>query len=319
MEKRILVSHIDLDGYACNVIGRLIDPHIECYNVDYDALDTTINTIIDNGDLNNPETVLYITDLCPSEETLEKLNNVPCTVKLYDHHASALLKAAKYTWAIVEPKVMLDNGIISPSCGTYLFYKCELSHRYNNQAIKSFIELVRLWDTWEWKHSSNGDAARDLRYLFVSFEDKDEFVERMLHGYIIPEEDLMQLYDSDMEAINGLKEKEALAYEYALKSLEMVPATFNGISYTVGITIFTGYVSMVADMILETNEAIDILILINLQYNTISLRTKRTDIDLSDIASKYFNGGGHPQAAGASLTATKKHLIANAILGIIKE
>jgi oligoribonuclease NrnB/cAMP/cGMP phosphodiesterase (DHH superfamily) len=144
-------------------------------------------------------------------------------------------------------------------------------------------------------------------------------VERMLHGYIIPEENLMQLYDSDMEAINGLKEKEALAYEYALKSLEMIPTTFNGITYTVGITIFTGYVSMVADMILETNEVIDILILINLQYNTISLRTKRTDIDLSYIASKYFNGGGHPQAAGASLTAAKKYLIANAILGIIKE
>ena len=42
----------------------------------------------------------------------------------------------------------------------------------------------------------------------------------------------------------------------------------------------------------------------NLNTSRIEVRTKRDDIDLSEIMSKFYNGGGHCKSAGGVLPVT---------------
>jgi oligoribonuclease NrnB/cAMP/cGMP phosphodiesterase (DHH superfamily) len=68
----------------------------------------------------------------------------------------------------------------------------------------------------------------------------------------------------------------------------------------VSIAWITGQGSDVADTLYETGDEIIVMLQLFPENVGISFRTKRDDVDLSQVA-KAFGGGGHPQAAGGKL------------------
>ena len=73
--------------------------------------------------------------------------------------------------------------------------------------------------------------------------------------------------------------------------------------YTVGITFADKYISELGNKLCELHPELDFVVLINISTLTVSYRTVKDDLDLSDIA-KRFGGGGHPKASGSRFDAS---------------
>ena len=81
------------------------------------------------------------------------------------------------------------------------------------------------------------------------------------------------------------------------------------LSYKVGIVFAEQYISELADVLLERHPEFDLIAIVNTP-KSISYRTKKDNVDVSEIA-KFFNGGGHIKAAGSPITDDTKIEILN--------
>lgn len=323
MKQNILVSHTDLDGYGCNVVGKIIDPNITCINVNYDILDETILDLIKDKKFDDPETTLFITDLCPSDEVLDAIDKLRCDKHLYDHHKSNIGRTAKYSWAVVEPMIYHDKNIIQVS-GTYLFLTAKILNKFDGvyfDSLKMFCELVRAWDTWSWKEPDyeNAEYAENLNRLFTGYKDKNDFVDHMVMDYALPNESFYNMYAEDMTRINTVKEQEEFALDYATKTLAITTVYASDLNldsdrkYNVGLCFSVSNLSKTSDTILTSRPDIDFMIIISPHTKTLSFRTQKDDIDVSSIA-KIYGGGGHPKASGAPLRESVLGVILDAII-----
>ena len=73
--------------------------------------------------------------------------------------------------------------------------------------------------------------------------------------------------------------------------------------HTVGIIFADKYISELGNKLCELHPELDFVVLINMSTLTVSYRTVKNDLDLSDIA-KRFGGGGHPKASGSRFDAS---------------
>ncbi len=67
-----------------------------------------------------------------------------------------------------------------------------------------------------------------------------------------------------------------------------------------GVAFAEKYTSFVGDYILKKNPDIDFVAIVHMP-KAVSLRTKRTDLNLGVDIARPLGGGGHPMAAGFQL------------------
>jgi len=205
-------------------------------------------------------------------------------VRHFDHHETALW-INKYPWG----RTVIE-GESGKCCGTSLFYEymTKVSRvQQDYPTLADFVELVRRWDTWEWKNVYNDlqpKKLNDLLHVYGPYRFDDTMVKNMLlkEPPISPIEDfVIQLEDERNNKYMTNKAKELIKYQYK--------------DMTFGIVYADRCISELGNMICEQNPDIDMAVLID-PARSISLRTTK-NMSCSDIA-KSFGGGGHKFAAG---------------------
>lgn len=279
-----LFTHNDLDGVGCSILMYNYASTNHTHYLNYNEVNYEITSFINSGKVDEYDEI-FITDISVNEEVAELINEKYAEkFILIDHHKTALW-LNKYDWAFVKK----EEAANIKACGTSLLFwyiKLRGYQFINKKLVKEFVELVRKYDTWEWK-TNNEILPFELNILFKSmpiFEFSKNINKKIVKNKPI-------FGEADYKAISIYKDMvnryidERMYYQYITKN------------YHYYVTFAEDHVSAIGDQFLEKNPEVDFIAIVNMNSYSISFRTKKKDIDVSEIA-KLFYGGGHPQASG---------------------
>ena len=178
-ERNVIVfSHkSDIDGMAPVILSKLVFNRVNYHLCEKTDLLQYITSSIETDEIFEADYV-FVTDISITEKELNLLSDERLKDKVYvfDHHKASLdidLKNYPFMTARFED----DNGICS---GTSLFYEFLIKNGYIKPSFKieSFVELVRRYDTWEWKKYKD-KKPRDLTILFECIG-HEKFIDSMI-------------------------------------------------------------------------------------------------------------------------------------------
>lgn len=312
MKKYKLFSHTDLDGYGCNILFEsMLSNHVEydCENLNYDSINERIKEFIANSEYKEYDKI-FITDISVNEEVSQRItelyHNEKVNFQLIDHHPTASWLNI-YDWCEVTcgtkesgASLLLDYIINNENDVTFAFKDI-----YKICYVAQLVEMIRLYDTWEWKEQNN-DIPKKLNDLFYLLGAKKFMKTLEENNYNVDEtlkanKDIMEVEQNKIERYIDSKNK------------TIIPATIK--NYKIGVVFAEQYISELGNRLSEMNPIYDLIAIIS--DNSISYRTVKEDIDCGAFA-KLFGGGGHPKAAGSQITDENKQLYINKLFNINK-
>lgn len=173
-DQKVLISHVDLDGYGSIILGLLTSQFDVIFTCTRQAFTDTFKLQLSRAE------VIYICDLCPPESWFDMKN-----LHVYDHHpnSSPLLK---------QPSIAKRIFIDTSRCGTRLFYEEQAkpilevlitkskpipaistlwknykTNDFNLKTIDDFVYLVDTFDRWL-NDTPDFSIAIDLQKAFLS-------------------------------------------------------------------------------------------------------------------------------------------------------
>lgn len=295
-----LFTHNDLDGIGCAVLALLAFDTVDVEYCGYGDINDKVKDFIVNKQYNSFDQV-FITDISISKELAEIIQathpdnyiegfNLCKGFTLIDHHPTAL-ELNKYCWCTV-----ITQNELGKTSGTNLFYNILIGNDLLNfKCVKEFVEIVRQYDTWEWKTIFNNEIPNQWNNLLGLYGRK-RFVNKIIKKlkyeskFIFDETDLL-LLELDKDKKQSYFEK---------KSNELIKQDLQ--KYKVGVVFSEQYISELGNYLAEKFLELDFIILIS--SKTISYRGIK-DIDLG-LFAKQFGGGGHPRASGSQINENKQ-------------
>ena len=298
--KRILIfSHrSDIDGMGPIVLSKLAFDEVIYYLCEKSDIAEHITTSGKTGELYEADYV-FVTDIAITEKELNLLNDerIQGKVRVFDHHKASLeIDTTKYPF--VTARFEDEKGKCS---GTSLFYEYLLSKQYLNKTavVEDFVELIRRYDTWEWKQYQD-ETPRDLTLLFECLG-PDKFIETFTHKLTGDSQNfLIKFSDEEMALINYKKKDIAHKVEqYAKQIIQLEIADTK-----VGV-VFSAYEyrNEIADYLKQIDYDIDIVMLASIDKGTYSLRPIKDGADIEPVAKHIGDGA---QAVTASGPITKE-------------
>ncbi|GAA0102576.1 oligoribonuclease NrnB [Paraclostridium bifermentans] len=277
-----LITHNDLDGIGCHVVAKyFLEEEID---VDYCTYKNVNEVVLEVIEKHEQYDKIFITDISVNEEIAKRLDEIKNKVGLFDHHPTALF-LNEYDWASVE--IECEKG---KTCGTKMIF--DFLRRDNiNPSICYFVELVRKYDTWEWKDKYDDEIPKQLNDLMYMIGRK-EFVDDMIYKTKSNE----VLFDSLYCKLLELKQREIDNY---IKQKDKNLIIKDILGYNAGIVFAESHTSELGNKLSELHPELDFIAMIN--QETISYRTIKDDVNLSEV-SKCFGGGGHPKASGSQVS-----------------
>lgn len=276
-----LITHNDLDGVGCYIVAKImLEEEVDVTYCNYGDVNEEVLKAIENE---NVYSKIFITDISVTEEVANELDKIWDKVVLLDHHPTALF-LNKYSWAKVEEYFDIEEK----TCATRLLY--DYFNANGNVYLDTFVEKVRLFDTWLWKEKYNDEDAKylnDLRYILG----KEDFANSLI-SKIKSKSTLFNEFDLKLLAI---KQREIDSY-VEKKDKDLVVTEIRG--YKAGVVIAESNQSELGNRLCEMHPELDLVAMVN--QNGISYRTVKDNVNVSEIA-KYFGGGGHPKASGSSV------------------
>lgn len=299
-----LITHNDLDGIGCEVVFKLLyGDKVDVLSVGNNEVNNIVEQSLKELRFGIYEQ-LFITDLSVNEELAKTIDKEGLKVQLLDHHPSAT-HLNKYPFAQVI--INLSDGF--KNSGTYLSFINLIDDLINkelySESLEDFVELVRQYDTWEWKDIFKNEEPKRLNDLLYILG-REKFVDNMIYRIKNNEE----LFSRTDKAILKIKQKEKDNY-INIKEKELIIKDFK--LYKIGIVMADSYTSELGNILCERHEELDFVAII--KKETVSLRTVKDDVNLTDIA-KQFGGGGHPKASGFPLGKDKLNNFINDIFDI---
>lgn len=278
--RRILFTHIDLDGSGSEIIIKLIYPDIETYRVDYNFdSDMTYRKIMAEADS------IIFTDISISRDTAESLEATRAYGKellLLDHHESAKtnLEDLNYPWIHI-------NMEYSGALLAFLWYKDQLIENldivsYNNYGY--LAQLVSDYDLWHHQYPE----SKKLQFLWSKIG-TEQFVARFLQNSSMVLSDEEESFVK--ESMDALEE----SYQIAISNMDPEEDSY-GNKWLLIKNIGVMY-SLVADRILKENPDVAYCCIMS-RKGSLSFRSQYYNVE--QIA-KALGGGGHRLAAGAPM------------------
>jgi len=294
--KTILITHQDLDGEGCFVLGEHFQTKLE---IDY--------IMGENYDFdNNPELIefietfdrIIITDLSVSEETAKRWKEMGKLLHFFDHHGGT-------KWIENYGESKWDDT----RCGTLIFWQEFIKPKVKRypKIIDQFAELVDVYDCWRQENPLWGEAKNLNSVLYgiknynpslSPYEQAEPFYKLMLKKFQkLPE---WRWTKQELEIIERSNKREQEMYDRARDNLS-IRMDSRGLWF--GVCMIPSKISLVASRILEEEENLDYLILIN-SYGGVS----------GKISSRSRNGfvcpslaciEGHDPAAATQLSPEK--------------
>lgn len=292
-KKVVMFSHNDWDGLSPIFIAKEAFGENLVYSkaCGYNNINEEILSFLDSPEY-SLEQQIFITDIGINDEVakrLQHLHNLGQEIYLLDHHATNV-HLNEFEWAYVHPEL---NG--RKESGTSLFYATLLQNNVlvKNDFLDSYVELVRKYDTWDW-YEENNMLAHDLNMLFFLIGRKE--MQQMVSEGVAAGVALTELPDIFKRDIEGEKKRIERYCRAKMKNIRWV----NLFNLTTAIVYLEEYHPYVADAVQEKYPETDIICMIDVGNERVSLRARKEGVTVNNIA-KYFGGGGHPQAAGFQL------------------
>ena len=216
------------------------------------------------------------------------LDLTPQQIKLIDRDNVVVIDSHKnhsqYTDLYEKAKPIIDKGEYSCIKLIYKKFKKHLSHLTDKQ-----LKLISCIEQYDWYNSDNKESLKlNAIYYNLNSPKTENFInafEGGLREYTVQEKNAIKLYFK--------KFKDQLSGE-----------TFKGKvkEYNVVATFANYAINELAHCLLNKHNC-DISIIVNTQNKTVSFRrSKNCNADVSILAQKLCNGGGHAAAAGGKLT-----------------
>lgn len=315
----LLITHNDLDGISCNIVlESLVNGYKEGIKTIFCDYDTINEEVIQAIKEHTKYDRIYITDISVSEDVAIELDKIGDKVKLIDHHKTALW-LNKYKWATVKDSYIDENNVVKKVSGASLFLDTLLNNelQYSEvdgkislasnlldmrqmDALTKYVDMVRLYDTWEWK-SKNDVKPLQLNNLFkiygrLLFHNKMMYKLSNGDTEIINKNDLNLLKIEDFRIDNYIKAK--------IDKVKIIEK--NG--KKIGILQCDNYISETGNRLCEHyKDEIDFIAIISdtkISLRSIDKGDDNKTVDVSKIA-KMYGGGGHKHAAGFTIDESK--------------
>ena len=284
-KKVFIFTDIDLDGSMSYLLFRWFrDNRIPVISTRVNDFRKSFSGWLKQND---PDTFdhIYILDLDISQDSIELVDRP--NIVIIDHHDTHVTNKHKYKKA----KVFIKH---TTSCARLIY---DLLNKKSKITLtdqqKHLMLLVDDYDCYNLELK----GSHELNLLFWNYQGNKltKFVSDFYDGFngFTPQEE---------KIINFYKKK----IKYTINSLDIFEASIsiNKSNRKVVSTFATSCINDVADHIIKSNDA-EVGIVINLNSNKVSFRKNKTsDVNLSKLAQKLTNGGGHTFAAGGIVTDT---------------
>ena len=296
--KRILVSHIDLDGLGSVLIYLYFKEKRVIPGMDFDTY-----MLIDYGWEREPNNISYLAsfdevimaDISAPKEYIDKIRAKGTKVRIFDHHLAS-------EWLKDDPDSIWNNT----RSGTRIFweeYARPLVRRYP-RVIQELVDRVDTYDCWR-EDSPLWGEAKALNSVLYGMKDykagneidsDKDFIESTLRKFnLYPNEWVWMPREKRIIAESIRRENEL--YEQAKSTMKI---RIDSKERLFGLITLGSKISLICSRILKENDGLDYIICINSYHGIngkLSFRTRK-DLDLNTFAGVH----GHAAAAGAQVT-----------------
>jgi oligoribonuclease NrnB/cAMP/cGMP phosphodiesterase (DHH superfamily) len=296
-----LFTHNDTDGVSCGILGKLafgddIQIDYSSYNDINDKVSKFLSLHIDQYDR------VYITDISVDVDTAAQIEKLEAhdrkKILLLDHHQTAHW-LNRFEWA----EVTVEKAGRKES-GTTLFYDYLLQAGFlnENEEVSRYVELVRQYDTWDWKENGNQQAKQlnDLFYILGRDRFFARFTENVSPDFTAAEALLLEIEQEKIEKYIKGKGKDIYIQDVQ--------------GYKAGIVFAEQYISELGNVLAEQNPDLDFIAIVNLG-RVISYRTVKDEVNLGEVAA-IFGGGGHAKAAGSPVPKEIRQAVSDMLFAV---
>lgn len=328
MQNRIIyhLSHIDLDGYSCQLVMRYTPYKKYNYNANYGAeVKAKLEEILETIQKNDAPSMILVSDLnLTADESkwldheIKKMcdNKKDVKLQLLDHHGSGEESAKKYDWYYLDTQ----------RCATKIVYDYVKEHFDFDEPrwMQKYVNIVNAVDLWKQDEVENFEygkvcmrlvnETRELNRVMFATQDS-EYKLALLHEAVkyINEENAHIVLD---EKIHFMKKDffkrdhdntlDNLSTEYIVELLgaQKSEKTIYYKGYKGFLSYGVGNTSIIGNSFLTKFPEYDFIVDISYK-GTMSLRANN-NVSVSQIAKEWVDGGGHPNAAGGRVLGFKE-------------
>lgn len=320
------LSHIDLDGYSCQLVMKYTPYTKYNYNANYGPeVKSKLTIILDNIKAEKSSSFILISDLNLTAdesrwltEEVAKLNSAKLDVKLVllDHHGSGAESAKKHDWYYLDTE----------RCATKIVYDYVKENFEFNEPewMCKYVDIVNAVDLWKKDQHDNFEygkvcmrlvtETRELNRIMFANED-NTYKLTLLEEAVkyINEEDAPIVLDEKIHLIKKAfftHEKndtlDNLATDYVVKLLgsQRKDNTIYYKGYKGYLSYAVGNTSIVGNGFLVAYPEYDFIVDISFK-GAMSLRADYK-VSVALIAKEWAGGGGHPNASGGRIPHFKE-------------
>ncbi|MCT7576889.1 phosphoesterase [Aliarcobacter butzleri] len=321
------ISHTDLDGYGCQLVTNEFFKDAIFYNANYGLeVKLSIKKVLDDIKNYKEEKILFIiSDLNLTLQESEELDNeinilindgFNIKLQLLDHHITGKKSAEKFSWYFLDDK----------RCATQIVYDY-LIEEFNAPItyLSPLVKAINAVDIWLENETKNFEFGKVLMSMITKVKEINNILfanlNREFKFYLL--KNAIKFLDEENGHIKLDNEVHFMKKEFL--KLDDIDDTLDNLSavYLVKcladikdeLTIFykaqkglltycLGSISIPANTFLRANSDYDFFIDINKKGNASFRADGKLDVSL--LASKLANGGGHINASGCKFEDFKE-------------
>ncbi len=323
------LSHIDLDGYSCQLVMKYTPYEKHNFNANYGPeVKSKLILMLDKIRETKEKALILITDLNLTadeskwlEHEVAKCNRdkIDLQLQLLDHHGSGAQSAKKHEW------YYLDTN----RCATKIMYEYAKEHFefHEPEWMEKYVAIVDAVDLWKKEEHDNFEfgkvcmrlvnETRELNRVMFAIED-NEYKLTLLEDAVkyISVADAPIVLDEQIHLIkkeffkrgkNDTLDNLATDFVVALLGSQRHTNTIYYKGYKGFLSYAVGNTSIVGNGFLVAYPEYDFIVDVSFK-GSMSLRADNK-VSVSQIANEWVNGGGHPNAAGGRIPHFKEQYV----------
>ncbi len=295
MKVLIFTHESDIDGMGSTIIGNVAfekSDYVLCetHSINSEVMKKVSDKTIYDYDL------VFVTDLCIRREVIQIIKNDKKLFNkffVFDHHKSEIVEDTRNCDFIT----LVVENIKGKCSGTSLFYNFLLLKEYlkSEEKTEYLVELIRRYDTWEWKTKYNDEMPLKLKVLF-DILGKEKFIfnisDKLKKG-----EDLFT--EQELTVIESTIEETKAKVDAIISGMKI--SRVDGLKIGIIYDMIYEYRNEVAESLKEKARDISYVIMEMKEKNSASFRSIDNEVDVGVIAQK-LGGKGHKEAASCPLS-----------------
>ena len=325
------ISHTDLDGYGCQLITKEYFKEGFFYNANYGLeVKLSIKKVLEQVlEYKEDEILILISDLNLTFQEAKDLDNdvdkllkngYKIKLQLLDHHISGKKSAETFPWYYLDDKRCATKIVYDYMFEEYEGFDCNTS-----DWLKPLVDAINAVDIWLENEVKNFEFGKVLMSMIIKVREINNILFADLNrdfrcyllkqaakyldevdGHIKLDNDVHFMKKNFLKLSNKDDTLDNLSATYLVKTLvdvkDDLTVTYKG--HKGLLTYCLGSISIPANAFLRANPEYDFFIDINKKGNASFRADGKVDVSL--MAAKLANGGGHINASGGKFDDFKE-------------